>query len=863
MNLLSRVYLLTGILFLMSCNTKKVIEPVQDYEEMEEITFEPIDIYPDSIELDSLPKVFRPSATMSYDIIHTKLDLRFDWIKRHVLGKADLMIKPFFRPIDSLILDAVGFDIHQVALTDNKTLAYRYDGANLTIILDKTYTRTDTFRLNITYTAKPDENPITGSEAITSNKGLFFINPTGSNPDLPTQIWTQGETEHNSRWFPTFDKPNERFSQEIILTVNDKFKTLSNGKLISSNKNADGTRTDHWKQEKAHAPYLAMIAVGDFHVETEYWNDIPLTYMVDKNYGKYAKKIFNHTPEMLAFFSNLLKYPYPWDKYSQVVVHEFVSGAMENTGAVVFGDFVQKTDKELAIENNDDIVAHELFHHWFGDLVTCEDWSNLVLNEGFASYAEYLWAEHKYGRTHAEYKRWIDIQTYFQENYFGRTRPVVHYYYDDKEEMFDRHSYEKGGLILHMLRNYIGDDAFFTALNSYLTKHAGSAVEIAELRMAFEDTIGEDLNWFFDQWFIGQGQPHIHITYTYDSLNHTLRIQTDQSETPDHFSYPFKLPTDVVIYHADGRVTYHPITITETIQEFVLNNINHKPLNYILNSNGDLLMIKSESGKSDTEYIHQVNHVSNFEEKISAIRNIKDQEKLIPILLNDSFYIWRSTAIELIEDTNSDNYIDKLQDMALSDHNEIVRRSAYYKLLNFDSFDPMLLTHLILKSEKSYPMLEIALNVIGIYEPASYKQYFDMFKNEESDYLVTMLVSMMPDDSQEYLEYAAQKARTIDLRYAAGFFEGYKDFTLSKGLKAIEHAIDSNLTIADPTNGSPVRKLHAMNFMLNLCNELIEMTDNVDAQILLDSSLFKIKAIALAETDPDLIESPIYNGFRE
>lgn len=862
MRILSGVCLLVSLWFMMSCSSSKVVKTTPQSEDIEEYTFDPIDIYPDSTEKDSILKVYRGTATMTYDIIHTKLDLRFDWTHSNVIGKANLVIKPYFKSIDSLRLDAVGFDINKISLTSGKPLSYRYDGVILTVMLDRTYTRKDTFRLNIEYVAKPDDNPVSGSEVITSNKGLFFVNPLGKDPDVPIQIWTQGETENNSRWFPTFDKPNERFSQEIIMTVDDKYRTLSNGKLISSKSNADGTRTDYWKQDKPHAPYLAMIAVGDFHVEQDQWNGIPLAYMVDKKYGKYAKQIFNHTPEMLTFFSNILNSPYPWDKFSQVAVHEFVSGAMENTGAVVFGDFVQKTDRELLEENNDEIVAHEMFHHWFGDLVTCEDWSNLVLNEGFANYAEYLWNEHKYGHDFAEYKRFMSIMEYYQEFYYGKIRPVVDYYYSDREDMFDRHSYNKGGLILHMLRTYLGDDAFFASLNKYLTRHAGSSVELAELRIAFEDTVGEDLNWFFDQWFLGKGQPHINVNYTYDSLNRSLLVHTDQSGTPDNFYHPFKIPTDVAIYYADGSITYHPIIITDTIQDFLIEHLKGTPVNYIFNSKADLLAIKKET-KPESYYLYQFKHADNFTNKVEALQNLEQIDEIIPIALKDDFYFVRALGIDFIPDSLVDIYTERLQDMTLTDSSPVVRRTAYLKLLNDQNFDPMLLSHIVIKSEKAYSVLELALNIIGLNEPESFNQYFNQFKNEDSDYLVSTLVSLIPDDSPNYLNYLDVKAKTIEPKYIDDFYKVYHEYVSKQNTQVIERAINVNLEIANPSNGSQIRKAHAMNLLTQLGSLLLNMKDDIQAQSLLDNVLPKIKNIALTETDPELIDLPLYKGFRE
>ena len=273
-------------------------------------------------------------------------------------------------------LDAKNFDFKSIKLFNGTALEYSYEGEKqqVHITLDREYQRGEEVELVIDYTAIPAQSG--GSAAITSDKGLFFINPRGEEGDKPTQIWTQGETENNSRWFPTIDKPNERCTQEVYVTVDDRFTTLSNGTLVSKNKNSDGTRTDYWKQELPHAPYLFMLAIGEFDVvEDEKWNGIPVNYYLESKWSPYAKDIFPYTREMLTFFSELTGVDYPWQKYSQVAVRDYVSGAMENTTAVIFGEFMHGTDRDLIdVDRNEKIVAHEMFHHWFGDYVTCESW---------------------------------------------------------------------------------------------------------------------------------------------------------------------------------------------------------------------------------------------------------------------------------------------------------------------------------------------------------------------------------------------------------------------------------------------------------------------------------------------------------
>ncbi|NNE55927.1 MAG: M1 family metallopeptidase, partial [Flavobacteriales bacterium] len=385
------------------------------------------------------------------------------------------------------------------------------------IKLDTIYSRIQSYDIRIAYTAKPDDLPVGGSEAILADKGLYFINTDSLEVDKPTQIWTQGQTESSSCWFPTIDSPNERTTQEMFITVDERFKTLSNGEQIYSNYNADGTRTDYWKMDLSHPPYLFMMAIGDYVVAHDRWENskgevIPVEYWIEPEFQDFAYMIFGNTPEMMSFYSDILGFDYPWPKYSQVIVRDYVSGAMENTTATIHGEFLNATDRELLDGNNEDIIAHELFHHWFGDLVTCESWANLPLNESFATYGEYLWNEHKYGSDEADHTMMNLRESYFNEALYNK-KHLIRYNYEDKESMFDAHSYEKGGCILHMLRNEVGDDVFFTALNLYLTNNQFHEVEIHNLRLAFEEVSGRDLLQFFDQWFLGKGHPVLQVTH--------------------------------------------------------------------------------------------------------------------------------------------------------------------------------------------------------------------------------------------------------------------------------------------------------------------------------------------------------------
>ncbi|MGZ3921755.1 MAG: M1 family metallopeptidase, partial [Bacteroidia bacterium] len=464
-------------------------------------------------------KMYRGANKRSTDIIHTTLRVSFDWQHSRLNGEADIIARPFYNPNSGIFLNARGMDILSVEVFEfpgkgisytepggevklNST--YKYSNDSIKIDLGRVFNSNEKFRVKIKYIAKPGELKNGGSQAINDDKGLYFINPKGTDKKKMTQVWTQGETQSNSVWFPTIDSPNEKMTNDIYITVDDKYTTLSNGLLNESKKNDDGTRTDHWVMDLPHSPYLVMMGVGEFKKVTDAsWNGKEISYYVEKEFEPYAKDIFGNTKEMIEFYSKVLGTPFPWQKYSQIVVRDFVSGAMENTTATLHADFmVYQTAREMLDgKKGEDVISHELFHQWFGDYVTAESWSNLPLNESFATYAEYLWQEYKYGRDAADALSAESRMSYFNTPQ-NREVDMIRYNYNDKEEMFDQFSYNKGGQILHMLRKYTGDEAFFSSLKLYLERNKFKNAEIHDLRLAFEEITGEDLNWFFNEWFL-------------------------------------------------------------------------------------------------------------------------------------------------------------------------------------------------------------------------------------------------------------------------------------------------------------------------------------------------------------------------
>lgn len=585
--------------------------------------------------------VLRESNPRSNDLLHTRLELSFDWEKSRLNGRATLSLKPLVYATDKLYLDARGMEIKslnvyarpdkspkampQSAKTDVSAAlhlpsSYVYENDSLKISLGKTIRPYETYTVQIEYLAKPNElKKAGGSAAIMEDKGLYFVNPLGENPFKMPQIWTQGETQSNSVWFPTIDSPNERMTQEILMTVDQKYTTLSNGKLIASKPLPGGKRLDHWKLSESHAPYLAMMAVGEFKKVTDApWKGKEISYYVEKEYEPYAKAIFGDTREMIDFYSKRLGVDYPWPKYAQVVVRDYVSGAMENTSATLHGDFmVYQTAREMLDgKKGDAVIAHELFHQWFGDLVTCESWSHLPLNESFATYGEYLWKEYKYGRGEADAHRYASKMGYFSSE---QEKHLIRYEYKSQEDMFDAFSYNKGGQVLHMMRKTLGDEAFFAGLKLYLEQNKFKPVEIHHLRLAMEESSGQDLNWFFDQWFLKPGRPKLKVQQRYNADDKTVVLRIEQNQ--DLNQYPlYRIPLEVDLYLA-GKLQREHIVLRDQVQEFRFQVLSQPAL---VNVDAERqLLCDWDYPKSAAEYLFQYNNGPLFEDRMEALKALE------------------------------------------------------------------------------------------------------------------------------------------------------------------------------------------------------------------------------------------------
>ncbi len=702
-------------------------------------------------ELPTERPVYQETNTILTDLIHTRLEVEFDWAQSRMNGLAQITAKPHFYPADKLILNAKGMKINSVAL-GKSPLKYHYENDILTIYFGREFTRDDKYTVTIDYVARPDERETEGSAAILSDKGLYFINPKGEEEGKMPQIWTQGETESSSVWFPTIDSPNAKTTQEIFIKVDNKYTTLSNGKLISSEKTSDGKRVDHWKQDLPHAPYLFMMGVGEFKIVKDSYKrtdgtTMEVNYYVEPEWEQYARTIFGETPAMIKYFSELTGVNYPWDKYHQIVVRDYVSGAMENTGAVVFGDFVYKNKRELLDDNDQSTIAHELFHHWFGDLVTCESWSNLPLNESFANYSQYLWDEKRFGLDQADYYADEEADGYYQSAQMGGYHDLIWFDFNDKEDMFDGHSYNKGGRILHMLRNYLGDEAFFAGMKNYLEKNKFKPAEFHQLRIAFEEVSGEDLNWFFNQWFLGSAHPILEFDQVVNSEKKTLDITVQQKQNVE-LSPIFKLPMEIAIFDDKGK-HIHKVVVDELTEKISLP-FEGDLKGYVYDYQ-QMVLAKMREDKPREIYIHQYYNGERYLARREGLINgskgsSPESQQLIMDALKDPFWGIREEAIALTTKLKDDKKIEAiavLKEMVVKDPKSSVRGAALAKLgklMEPNEVEPLYIA--AIASDSSYSVISSALSSLGKDNPEKALALAAPLENEKSSKMLSGIAQL-------------------------------------------------------------------------------------------------------------------------
>lgn len=585
------------------------------------------------------------------DIHHIKIAIELDFETRSMRGTCSLTLAPIADGLRHVTLDAVDMTIEGVKWHGD-ALDFSHDGEKLRIDLGRTAEAGEVIVLDVSYHGTP-------------RRGLYFIGPDAGYPDKPVQAWTQGQDEDSRYWFPCFDSPHEKATSEVIATVPAHFFALSNGTLIADDITGD-RRTFHWRFDVPHSCYLVSLAAGELSEVSDAWEDIAVTYYVAPGREEQARRVCGRTPEMLALFSRLFGVRYPYEKYAQVFVADFIFGGMENTTATTLTDVVL-LDERAALDfraEMEDLVAHELAHQWFGDLITCRSWSEGWLNEGFATYAEYLWREHADSEDAAGLILDEWAEDYFHEDASRYRRTVANNTYDVPTDIFDSHLYEKGGRILHMLRRVLGDDGFFRAIEHYLGKHRTGSVETRDLARAVEEATGKVLDWFFDQWIVrGAGHPELAVKIGWNADTACAQVTVTQTQKVDATTPLFRLPAKVR-FRIGGRDVDFDLDITDA-HHVATFPLAAEPSQAIFDP-GKHILAKVDTDKSVALWIGELASATTSLDRIHAARALgrrggaRAEAALAQSLNEDAFWGVRAAAALALGELRTDTALDAL-----------------------------------------------------------------------------------------------------------------------------------------------------------------------------------------------------------
>ncbi|MGD1861094.1 MAG: M1 family aminopeptidase [Leptolyngbyaceae cyanobacterium] len=484
---------------------------------------------------------------------HIALDLDLNIPQQRYTGTCTIRLTPVRNGIERLMLDAVNLDIDSV-MVGNLAQRFDHDGEQLYVDLSQPTTVGQAIELAIAYRS---ENP---------QRGLYFVAPTDQQPDKPVQVWTQGEDEDSRYWFPCFDYPGQLATSEIRVRVPKPYQAISNGELVETQEDGD-YKIFHWRQAEIHPSYLMTLAVGDFDEIRDEWDGIPVTYYAQKGRKADAQRTMGKTPAMLDFFSDRFGYRYAFPKYAQVCIKDFTFGGMENTSCTLLTDRCL-LDERAALDNTNSemLVAHELAHQWFGDLLVISHWSHAWVKEGMASYSEVLWTDDQYGADDAAYYRLNEMRSYLSEDKSRYRRPMVTHVYREPIELYDRHIYEKGACVYHMIRAELGDELFWQAIHGFVNKYAHKTVETLDLIRTIEETTGRNLRFLFDQYVYRGGHPDFKVAYRWDADSSLAKITVTQTQAKagDKSSQSGLFDLRITIglgYVEAGQVRVQPLTV--------------------------------------------------------------------------------------------------------------------------------------------------------------------------------------------------------------------------------------------------------------------------------------------------------------
>ena len=592
------------------------------------------------------PQRYAPSRRV--DMLHLQIDVTPDFEKRTVAGSTQWKFKPIADPLIQLELDAVGITVSAVE-GSHAVAEWHQSETHLIILFAEEVGVDQEATLTIKHRAQPQ-------------KGLYFRTPDMGYKNCEAHLFTQGEPIEARHWYPCFDAPNEKFTSQITCHLPEGMIALSNGRLIKQIVNEQTHLTAFtWLQDKPHVNYLVSLVAGPFVKIEDSYRDIPLTFWTLPSEQAQAAQSFRHTAQMMAFFEDEIGVPYPWDKYDQVCVNDFVAGGMENTSLTTLTDQTLFTVSTENLRSSQGLVAHELAHQWFGDLVTCKDWSHLWLNEGFATYYDALFEEHLHGKDAFAYQMHKNAAGFLDRH--SDPTAIVDRGFNDPMEQFGYRAYPKGSWILHMLRSQLGPELYRRCIHTYLEKHAYGSVVTENLNAVIEELSGRSFDRFFDQYVYHGGHPDLSLQYQWDARTRLARISISQKQKVSDQVMLFEVPA-TIRFRCSGKDIDQVIRISKESEDFYFS-LPSKPEQVRFDPN-QALLAKVSFQKPMELWLAQVENPLDMTGRLRAVNHFKDHpsdrvlEALNKRLQEDPFWGIRAESAAALKHIHSQEALDIL-----------------------------------------------------------------------------------------------------------------------------------------------------------------------------------------------------------
>jgi aminopeptidase N len=636
------------------------------------------------------------------DILHITIDVTPDFKSRTVAGTTTIKFMPLSEPLTELKLDAIDLDVSSVT-SSAKLEGYTVTDDAITITFEPSVRAGVETTVTVVYEAEP-------------KRGLYFRTAEMGYKQQDCHLFTQGESHEGPHWYPNYDYPNERSSSEMICRVPPDMTVLSNGRLVSEDIDSEsGLKAVTWLQEKPHVNYLIALVAGKLKKIESKYKDIPIAFYTPASQIEHAQNSFKDTADMLEFYEKEIGVPYPWDKYDQAVVQDFVAGGMENTTLTILTEGTLHTDETENIRSSQGLVAHELVHQWFGDYVTCKDWSHLWLNEGFATYYEDLYDGYKNGTDS------MLAGLYSTSSYLLRDRtehkPIVYRSYRRAGEQFDYRAYGKGGWVLHMLRVQLGEEMFRKCVKTYLERHALGSVVTEDFRSVIEELTGKSYDRFFDQWIYHGRHPDLKVSYSWSEKDKLAKVSIEQTHKVDDKVLLFHFRTKVR-FVIDDEVIDRRLVVDSKQHDFYFALPKEPKIARFDPDCGLLANIKFE--KPTAMLYAQLENKDDVIGQLRAIDTLKKKKdkktvaKLKDVLNNDPFYRIRRNASSALRQIHTNEAFDALAD-SVKQPDARVRQQVVGDIGGFYRPESLRLTKRVLRKEKNPEIITRAIRNLGQY----------------------------------------------------------------------------------------------------------------------------------------------------